>query len=575
MSGAPTPSGPAPWWRDAAIYQVYLRSFADSDGDGVGDLPGLTARLDHLVRLGVDGLWLNPCYPSPGADHGYDVADYTDVDPSYGGLAAFDELLAQARARGLKVLMDLVPNHCSVRHPWFVAALDAPPGSPERDRFFFRTGRGPGGAAPPNNWRSVFGGPAWTRVGATDQWYLHSFDPAQPDFNWRNPDVGDYFAGVLRFWFDRGVDGFRIDVAHMLVKHSELPDWAYPADESASYNAHAQNQPEVHEIYRRWRALADSYHRDLTLVGEIWVPTVTDLAAYLRPDELPQAFYFDLLVRRWDAAEFRTSVTRGLAEIGATGATVTWTLANHDVHRSVTRFGLVDPDPGGAGAGSVRVRGEVDVPRGLRRARAAALLVLALPGSVYLYQGEELGLPEVQDLPDEARQDPIWFRSRGTEHGRDGCRVPLPWRAGAPSLGFSPGPEPAPPWLPQPDWFASYADADQWPDPDSTVRLYAAALRLRRDLSDRLAGAGLAWLPVPGHPDVLAFRRGPLVSVTVFGDRPYRPPAGWGRLRLASNPPGPAGVLAGESTAWLLADDSGTSRDGRGTAGGAAPAGGA
>lgn len=554
---APVPSDSrddarSPWWRDAVVYQVYLRSFADSDGDGVGDLAGLSARLDHLERLGVDGFWLNPCYPSPGADHGYDVADYLDIDLRYGGLPAFDALLDQAHQRGLRVLMDLVPNHCSVRHAWFVAALAAPPGAAERERFIFRQGRGPGGAEPPNNWRSVFGGPAWSRVAGTDQWYLHSFDPSQPDFNWRNPEVADHFEEVLRFWFDRGVDGFRIDVAHMLVKHADLPDWPYPPDGPDDYNGHAQNQPEVHEVFRRWRRLADSYGRDLTLVGEIWVPTVTDLARYLRPDELAQAFYFDLLLCRWDAGAFRDSVSRGLAEIAATGATVTWTLANHDVHRSVTRFGLVSADGAGSAdpvGNSARTRGEVDVALGERRARAALLLLLGLPGSVYLYQGEELGLPEVLDLPDEARQDPIWFRSGGSEHGRDGCRVPLPWRVDAPSYGFG---ESGRAWLPQPDWFAGYAVEDQWATEGSTLRLHARALELRGRLRERLRGAALEWLPTPGRPDVLAYRRRDLVCVTVFGRSAFTPPAEWGPVALSSAPVGDDRALPGSSAAWLL-----------------------
>lgn len=555
--GVPAPDPDVPWWRDAVIYQVYLRSFADGDNDGVGDLPGLAQRLDHLVRLGVDGLWLNPCYPSPGADHGYDVADYTDVDPLYGGLAAFDELLAATRTRRLKLLMDLVPNHCSVQHPWFQAALAAPPGSPERERFLFRTGRGPGGCDPPNNWRSVFGGPAWTRVGGSDQWYLHSFDASQPDFNWRNPQVADYFADVLRFWFDRGVDGFRIDVAHMLVKHPDLPDWPYPADGSADFNAHSQHQPEVHEVFRRWRRLADSYGCDLTLVGEIWVPTVADLAAYLRPGELTQAFYFDLLTRSWDAGQFRASIDRGLAEIADSGGPVTWVLANHDVHRAVTRFGLVAPAdvPGSADpvVSSVRARGKVDTERGLRRARAAALLLLALPGSVYLYQGEELGLPEVLDLPDEARQDPIWRRSGGAEHGRDGCRVPLPWDSDATGFGFSLGDAGKEPWLPQPEWFGDYAVDAQWRDPASTVRLHARALQLRKQLRPMLrANPECQWLPVPGRPDVLAMRRGALVCVTVFGSCEFRTPPEWGPIRLASAPVLADGSLPAESSAWLM-----------------------
>jgi alpha-glucosidase len=558
---APGRTATRPWWRDAVIYQVYLRSFADSDGDGIGDLAGLSAKLEHLNRLDVDGLWLNPCYPSPGADHGYDVADYTDIDARYGGLPAFDALLAQAHRRGLRVLMDLVPNHCSVEHEWFVAALAAQPGSPERERFIFR--RGPdNGASPPNNWRSVFGGPAWTRVPGTDQWYLHSFDPSQPDFNWRNPQVGEYFEKVLRFWFDRGVDGIRIDVAHMLVKHADLPDWAFPPEGESDYNGHAQNQPEVHEVLRRWRALADSYGRDLTLVGEVWVPTVADLAEYLRPDELPQAFFFDLLMCGWDPAAFHSSVSRGLTRIAATGATITWTLANHDVHRAVTRFGLVSAEAGRSAdpvGNSARARGVVDVARGERRARAALLLLLGLPGSVYLYQGEELGLPEVLDLPDEARQDPIWFRSGGTEHGRDGSRVPLPWRAGGPGYGFGPDAG-AQSWLPQPEWFASYAVEDQWNTEDSTLRLHADALALRRSLLARIGGEDLEWVAVPERSDVLAYRRGELVCVTVFGDQPFTPPAGWGQVALASAPITTTGAMPGESAAWLVTPGTATVR---------------
>ena len=474
-----------PWWRDAAIYQVYLRSFADSDGDAVGDLPGLTARLDHLTRLGVDGLWLNRAIPRPEPTTVTTFPTTPTIDPEYGGLAAFEALLAQAHARGLKVLLDIVPNHCSVAHPWFAAALAAPTGSDERDRFIFRTGIGHGGSQPPNNWTSVFGGPAWTRVGDTDQWYLHMFDTSQPDFNWRHPAIADHFEEVLQLWFDRGVDGFRIDVAHMLFKHADLPDWPDPA----AYNLYQQNRPEVHDIYRRWRALANSYRAEITLVGEIWVPTVTDLAPYLRPDELPQAFYFDLLMCPWEPDAFRVSIRRGLEEITATGATITWTLANHDVHRTVTRYGLVEASPDPV-QHTARLRGRVDAALGDRRARAAALLLLGLPGSVYLYQGEELGLPEVQDLPDEARQDPTWFRSGGAEYGRDGCRIPLPWTATGGSFGFGAGDS----WLPQPDWFADFAVDRQWLREDSTLNLTARALRLRRSLTGG-AGARRSCMP--------------------------------------------------------------------------------
>ncbi|WP_037360902.1 glycoside hydrolase family 13 protein [Amycolatopsis orientalis] len=550
-----TPQQPAAqWWRSAVVYQVYVRSFADGNGDGIGDLAGLRSKLDYLADLGVDGIWLNPCYPSPQADHGYDVADYTGIEPDYGDLAAFDALVADARARGIKVLMDLVPNHCSDQHPWFQAALAAAPGSPERSRFVFRDGRGADGELPPNNWQSMFGGPAWTRTtdadGRPGQWYLHFFDAAQPDFNWRDPEVPAMFEKVLRFWFDRGVDGFRIDVAHGLYKHPELPDWS-----GGHFNEHGFDQPEVHDVYRSWRAIADSYgpERDITLVGEVWVPTVTALAAYLRADELPQAFFFDLLLQNWDAGNFRASIDRAFAEIGATGATITWTLSNHDVHRAVSRYAVtrlaevpegIDPQ-----VARSRPRGETDVARGVRRARAAALLLLALPGAQFLYQGEEIGLPEVLDLPDDARQDPTWRRSGRVDPGRDGCRVPLPWTSEPGSFGFSPADATAKPWLPQPDWFADYAVADQLGDPSSTHTLYREALRARKALFDPGDDA-IVWLDLPDRADVLAFRRGDVACVVVFGAEPFAPPAEWGAIELASREP-EAGRLPGETAAWL------------------------
>ena len=543
------------WWRSAVIYQVYVRSFADGNGDGVGDLDGLRSRLGHLTDLGVDGLWLNPCYPSPQNDHGYDVADYTDIEPEYGDLTAFDELTAEAHSRGLKVVMDLVPNHCSSAHPWFRAALAAEPGAPQRARFVFREGRGENGELPPNNWKSAFGGSAWSRTAAPDgtpgQWYLHLFDATQPDFNWRHPDVAELFDGVLRFWFDRGVDGFRIDVAHGMYKHADLPDW-----DGGGFNGFAWDQPEVHDVFRRWRSIAASYgpERELTLVGEVWVPTVTALAAYLREDELPQAFFFDLLVQPWDAALFRASIDRAFTEIGATGATITWTLANHDVHRAVTRYGIVDRQPYPPSVrpetSLSRPRGEVDLALGERRARAAIMLLLALPGSHYLYQGEEFGLPEVLDMPDSARQDPTWTRSDHLDPGRDGCRVPLPWTADPATFGFSPGGTTAAPWLPQPEWFAKYALSEQLDDATSAFRLHREALRVRRELFSA-ADQALTWLDAPGRPDVLAFRRGTAVCVAVFGEDGFEPPAQWGEVLLSSAPPPYRGSLPGGSAAWL------------------------
>ncbi|MGH3949491.1 MAG: glycoside hydrolase family 13 protein [Pseudonocardiaceae bacterium] len=540
------------WWRNAVIYQIYIRSFADGNGDGIGDLAGLRSRLGYLADLGVDGIWLNPCYPSPQVDHGYDVADYTDIEPDYGDLTAFDELVADARSGGLKVLMDLVPNHCSADHAWFTAALAAGPGSAERERFIFREGRGETGELPPNNWRSAFGGTAWTRVkeidGTPGQWYLNGFDSAQPDFNWRHPDVADMFDDVLRFWFDRGVDGFRIDVAHGLYKHADLPDW-----EGGHFNEFAWDQPEVHEIYRRWRAIADSYgpDRELTLVGEIWVPTVSALAAYLRSDELPQAFFFDLLMQPWNAESWRTSVDRAFTEIGSTGATITWTLANHDVHRAVTRYGIVRadelPDSLDPNLALVRPRGEVDVVLGERRARAATMALLALPGSHYLYQGEEFGLPEVLDLPDHARQDPSWIRTAGVDLGRDGCRVPLPWTTQPGSFGFSPADATAGPWLPQPEWFARYAMSEQHANASSMLALYRAALRIRR-AEPGFTSDDFAWLDAPSG--VLFFARAGGVACAVnFGAEPFTLPEG--SEVLLSSGPMDGDVLSTDRAAWI------------------------
>ncbi len=432
------------WWTDAVVYQVYLRSFVDSNGDGIGDLAGLTARLDHLSMLDVDALWLNPCYRSPQHDHGYDIADYLAIDPAYGDLDDFRALVEEAHSRGIRVLMDMVANHCSVEHEWFQSALGAPVGSPERSRFLFRDGRGVDGELPPNNWQSVFGGPAWTRVtepdGQAGQWYFHAFDSSQPDFDWRSADVADHFDAVLRHWFDLGVDGFRIDVAHGLVKSESMADWITD-DAAAGHNYDMWDQPEVHDVYRRWRAIGDSYRPPKYFVGEIWVPESERLSAYLSPDELHQAFDFDLLVQPWNAERMRAAVDRGLDQAARTGGTPAWTLSNHDVHRTATRYGqrqdLTAPLPTDMIA-AARREGDVDVPLGVARARAAIMLQLALPGSVYLYQGEELGLPEVFDLPAEARQDPIWRRSEGAVRGRDGCRVPLPWIGSAPAFGFSP-----------------------------------------------------------------------------------------------------------------------------------------
>ncbi|MEU4422882.1 glycoside hydrolase family 13 protein [Actinoplanes sp. NPDC024001] len=518
------------WWRSAVIYQVYVWSFADSDGDGIGDLPGVRSRLPYLRDLGVDAVWLNPFYPSPQADNGYDVADYRDVDPRFGTLDDVAGLIADAHDLGLRIILDLVPNHTSDQHPWFRAALAAPPGSRERARYLFRDGRGPDGAQPPNNWISMFGGRAWTRVGS--QWYLHLFAPEQPDLDWTNDEVRAEFEDILRFWFDLGADGFRIDVAHGLAKDPQMPDLGEkqiatgPAPEGHPH----WDLDEVHDVYRSWRRLSDSYPGERVFVGEVWVQSLDRLARYLRRDELHTAFNFTFLLARWSAKSLRTAVDDSIGHLLTVGAPATWVLSNHDVIRHVTRYG----------------GGEL----GLRRARAAALLMLALPGGAYVYQGEELGLPEVTELPDELRRDPTFRRSQGADPGRDGCRVPLPWSGAVPSYGFGPG---AAAWLPQPPEWAQLTVARQTGDPASMLELYRSALRHRRELP-ALGDGALHWLST--EDEVLAFRREPgFTCVLNVGDVPVPlpPEVDGARLLLASDPAADPGTLPAASAAWFAA----------------------
>ncbi|KKK05366.1 glycoside hydrolase family 13 protein [Micromonospora sp. HK10] len=491
MTAATPPSPPTAdndWWRSAVVYQVYVRSFADANGDGVGDLAGIRQRLPYLRELGVDALWLTPFYTSPQVDAGYDVADYRDVDPLFGNLADFDAMITDAHALGLRIIVDLVPNHTSSAHPWFVAALAAGPGSPERSRYLFADGRGEQGELPPNDWESIFGGTAWTRV-PDGQWYLHLFDPAQPDLNWRHPEVRAEFEDILRFWLDRGVDGFRIDVAHGMIKAEGLPDVGFNSMTTGRRQSELLgkgrlpyfDQDEVHEIYRAWRPILDSYPGGRMAVAEAWAETPQRLARYIGPDELHQAFSFDFLDATWSADSFRKVIDTALAESTIVGAPTTWVLSNHDRQRHVTRYG----------------DGEV----GLRRARAAALLMLALPGCAYVYQGEELGLPEVLDLPDGLRQDPAFLR---TGESRDGCRVPIPWGGELAPYGFGPaGSELS--WLPAPATWRGLSVAAQAGVPGSTLELYRTALRVRHE-HPALAGTdGISWLET--EPGVLAFRR--------------------------------------------------------------------
>lgn len=529
-----SPAVPDPWWRTAVVYQVLLRTFADGDGDGVGDLAGLRARLGHLAALGVDAVWVNPWYVSPMVDAGYDVTDYRDIDPRYGDLDQADGLIREAHALGMRVLLDIVPNHTSDAHPWFRAAVAGD--EQARARYLFRTGRGERGELPPNDWESSFRGPSWTRTadpatGEPGQWYLHLFSPEQPDLDWTNPQVHAELLDVLRFWFDRGVDGFRVDVAHGLAKTAGLPD-ALGADRRTEAHP-GWDQDAVHEVYRAWRELADTYDPPRVFVAEAWVGRRERLPLYVRPDELHAAFAFEPLHVAWREGPWRRVIERELAFGALSGAPSSWVLTNHDVVRQVTRYAREQPaEKGGNEWERARWKqSRPDLALGRRRARAAHLLVAALPGVLYLYLGEELGLPEVEDLPDDVRVDPIFHRSGGTDPGRDGCRVPLPWTSDGPSSGFSPavradGTPPAAPWLPQPAGWGDLAAAAQEDDPGSMLSLYRASLAVRRAW---WADAGpLRWDDTT-PPGVLGFRRatptGDLHCWVAFDD-PAALPAG-------------------------------------------------
>ncbi len=475
MSIAAPSTDVAPWWRRGVVYQVYIRSFADGSGDGTGDIAGLRSRLNYLAALGVDAIWITPWYPSPLHDGGYDVADYRDICARFGTLAEAESLIDEAHELGIKVLIDLVPNHTSVEHRWFQAALSAEPGSAERDRYIFRRGKGPDGSEPPSNWRSVFGGPAWSRVDDGD-WYLHLFDVTQPDLNWENSEVTEEFLDIFAFWLDRGVDGMRVDVAHGLVKDLTFPDIVKSAEVLTSEQL--ANHPHwdrdgVHDIIRSWRSLLDRYD-DRMMVAEAWVHPER-LPLYLRPDEYHQSFNFDLLDTDWDASQFTATIESSAGAAADVGATTTWVLSNHDVMRHATRYGLPTATPWRRwlldGPHDI-----LDAQLGARRARAAILLTLSLPGAAYLYQGEELGLPEVWDLPEDVLDDPTWVLSEHKVKGRDGCRVPIPWSSSGPSFGFGS----AKPWLPQPAGFGAISVEAQDDDPSSMLNLYRTALALRK-----------------------------------------------------------------------------------------------
>lgn len=616
------------WWASAVVYQIYPRSFADGNGDGMGDLRGVTARLPYLKKLGVDAVWLSPFYKSPQADAGYDVADYREVDPMFGSLADFNEMLRKAHSLDIKVIVDLVPNHTSDEHVWFREALAAEPGSAARERYIFRPGKdevegsGDGNIAP-NNWRSIFGGPAWTRTtnpdGTPGEWYLHLFDTKQPDLNWENPEVWEEMRSVLRFWLDRGVDGFRVDVAHGMVKEAGLPDWdgvaamvegsadarhlpdapgTHPesvephtahyaslaagsagADDAARARVSVldpagedpQHQPVsplyppspffdqdgVHDIYRDWNRVLADYDGDRMLVAEAWVEPAERLARYIRKDEMQQAFNFDFLLAGWNAGRMAAAIEESLEAAASVGAPTTWVLSNHDTVRHPTRFGLSDPTSFPKGIASEDE--QPDAVLGLARARAATLVSLALPGSAYLYQGEELGLPEHTTVPAEARQDPTFFRTNGVERGRDGCRVPLPWKSDEPGFGFAEAyaaaglasagtpaaGAPAEPWLPQPDSFRELAADKQEGVAGSTLELYRSALSLRG--SHGLGSGTFCWADMHDpEQGVLAFQNRDILVVANMGSEATPVPDGY-RVVLSSATETEAGSGAGHS----------------------------
>ncbi len=532
---------------------MYIRSFADGNGDGTGDVNGLRSRLPYLRDLGVDAIWINPWYASPLADGGYDVADYRNIAESYGTLADAEALISEAHDHGINVIVDVVPNHTSEEHAWFVEAKAAPSGDSSRARYHIRPGRGPNGDEPPTNWMSVFGGPAWSRL-PDGEWYLHLFAPEQPDMNWENPEVRQEFIDVLRFWLDRGADGFRVDVAHGIVKDMAFPDVVEETQvlvSSTDENHPFWDQDGIHEIVRTWRAVLDDYDGDRMMVAEAWVRPER-LPLYLRPDEYHQSFNFDLLEAEWSASMFRTTIDEAVTAASAVGSTPTWVLSNHDVMREVTRYGL----PAGSDWRSWPATGpaeDLDVELGVRRARAAALVVLGLPGSTYVYQGEELGLPEVWDLPDEVLDDPVWERSNHTLRGRDGCRVPLPWTKDGPSLGFGQ----ADPWLPQPaDWSDLSAEAQQG-QAGSSLELYRSAIAIRREQG--ATDEHLELLDPTEHgltpaeaAETLMYKRGSgLTCMVNFGSNPVAVPSA-SDTELLRSAGTPGTTLEPDAAIWFV-----------------------
>lgn len=511
------------WWRSGVIYQIYPRSFADSNGDGLGDLRGITSRLDSLAALGIDAIWLSPFYSSPQNDGGYDVSNYVDVDPIFGTLSDFDVLLEKAHALGIRVMIDLVPNHSSDQHEWFRRALAANPGSPERAFYHFKDGLGENGELPPNNWVSMFGGPAWTRVTESDgkpgQWFVHLFDSSQPDLNWANPDVQLEFEKILKFWLDRGVDGFRVDQPHAMAKAEGLPDHPYIKEAGSGFIEGRENPPmwfqdEVHEIFRKWRKILESYPGDRAMCGEAYVYPLSLMAKWVRSDEFHQTFNFRFLDAGWDPKKLFDAINESFEAFDGVGAPSTWVLNNHDVIRHASRFGG-DYGRATASDGIGSGQPQPDPVLGLQIAKGATLFMLGLPGASYLYQGEELGLPEHSTLENKYRQDPTFARTNGSRVGRDGCRIPLPWEPEGDSSGFS---ESGKSWLPQPESYKELARSIQEKNPESTLSFYKAALGLRKELG--LGEGSFNWLAGHQGPDTLGYENSDVKVLYNFGTQP-------------------------------------------------------
>ena len=482
------------WWDRAIGYEVYVRSFCDSNGDGIGDLAGITSKLDHLAWLGIDIVWLTPFFVSPQADFGYDVADYLDVEPDYGTLDDFDELVDEAHRLGMKVIGDLVPNHTSDRHPWFRAAV-ADPTSDHRSYYHWADPAPDGG--PPNNWVSHFGGPAWTLDEASGQYYLHLFLPEQPDLNWSNPAVADAFDGILRFWLERGIDGFRIDVAHSLTKAPGLPDnpslrpidpAMSPREAFATFDhRYDLDQPETKDIYRRWRAVVEPY--DALLLGEVYLrySPPARVAAYVTGgDGLHRAFHFAPMHTAWDPDAMWATFHEAL-NVGQGG--LSWAVSSHDDSRAPSRFGGGD--------------------LGRERALAFSTFMLGLPGLPFLYQGDELALTDVP-VPPERLADPVGIRNANPADSRDKVRTPMPWAPGH-HAGFSTASDT---WLPVGDRSDAETVEGQRGDQRSWVHAFRALIAARRALDP--GDGDLEWLTEPGD-DVLAFRRGAMVCAMNVG----------------------------------------------------------